>query len=611
MTIALPIRENDLTHILGLSIAERSYCHMRFKSLSSSLLVGIFTISLLAFPSLLLAENQATKPQAPLFDNLGSFHFPISTKIPLAQRFFDQGLIFYYGFEWGESIRSFKEAARLDPNCGMCYWGLALALGSKINAPMSGHEYADAKIAIREALSHKEYAVSFEQAYINALALRFQHQPKKTIPSTGTFSCHIANTTFDSSTKQEILNYAQAMKQVTETYPSDNNAKALYAYALFDTVGWSFWDSHKKINPITPDLIATIKSILSNDKLHIGGNHYYVHVIEQSPKPEDALESANRLRTLVPGSEHLVHMPTHIYFLTGQYHEGSQSNIQAIAAFKTYNQICHAQGFGPEINYLYLHNYDFLRTTAAMEGRRQLALSAAQEMLEPPFPAWLANDPSLQWFIPIPYFVEARFGMWDNILKESKPNEKYQYALGMWHYARGLAFAHAGNITVAKNESSALKKIIDKGPADNNLQKNGIHLLKIADSILKATLANIQGNENLTISHLKTAIKIQDDMGYHEPPDWYFPAKEALGDAYLHWNHPKQAINMYEQDLKQYPKNGWALFGLAKSLRQLGKNQAADHIENEFKEAWKYSDIPAPISLFSLENSSARKTNDH
>ena len=567
------------------------------KAKSYLLLIVLGFSIFLNFSTNSFARNKTEKLQAPILNNLGSFHFLITTQAPLAQSFFDQGMILYYGFEWGESIRSFKEATRLDPNCGMCYWGLALAIGSKINAPNSGYEYQDAKNAIQKALLLKNKETPFEQAYIQALALRFQHKPKKSTPQAGVFSCHISNTTFDISSKNEILNYAKAMKKVSKSYPTDNNAKALYAYALFDTIEWKFWDANGKINPTTLTLIKTLKSILSRDKLHLGGNHYYIHVIEQSSNPELALENANRLKTLVRGSEHLVHMPAHIYFLTGRYHEASNSNEQAISTFKEYNKICRTQGFEPEINYLWFHNYDFLRTSATMEGRKQLAMAAAHEMINPPFLAYLTNEPSLQWFIPIPYFVEARFGMWNDVLKEPKPNEKYQYALGMWHYAQGMAMIHTGNTINAENESAALNKIISKGPTDNNLQKNGIDLLKIAELILKATIADHRGKEHLTLSYLKTADKIQHDMGYHEPPDWYFPIKEALGDAYLKWNHPKQATEMYLQDLKQYPKNGWALFGLIKSLKQLGKKQEADNVNKKFKQAWQYADDPKPVSL--------------
>lgn len=556
--------------------------------------ISAFTLilSFLTYSTFSLASEHAL--QAPRFNNLGSFHHEVSTKIPLAQYFFDQGLVLFYGFEWGESIRSFKEATRLDPHCGMCYWGLALALGNIINAPLTGHEYSDAQSAIRKALSLKAYEKPVEQDYIKTLSLRFKHAPK-IANNAGAFSCHTSSSKHDESTPKEMIAYSNAMKKITEKYPNDNDAKALYAYTLFNRIGWNFWDANGKINPLTPVIIKTLKSILAKDQLNIGGNHYYIHVMEQSPRPAEALDSADQLITLVPGSEHLVHMPTHIYFLTGRYHQGTESNLQAIEAFKQYNQACHAQGFEPEINYLYFHNYDFLRTTAIMEGRKNLALSAAKQMVNKPFSAWLANEPTLQWFIPIPYFVEARFGMWKELLDEPMPQSNYQYALGMWHYVQGMAFAHTDRIKDAQKELSALKKIIAKGKTEDNLGKQGNNLLKIANEVLSATITNFQGNENATLAHLKLAEKIQYDMGYHEPPDWYFPVKEILGDAYLKWNHFGEAVAMYNEDLKQYPKNGWALYGLAQALRKQGKNDEADKVDQQFKDVWRYADIPAPV----------------
>jgi len=551
---------------------------------------------LLGFSSV-AQSNTESSLHAPLFNNLSAYHHPISTSVPLAQRFFNQGLILYYGFEWGEAIRSFREAARLDPKCAMCYWGIALALGSKINAPVKGNEYSKAKQAIEQALSLKKYTTPIELGYIKALALRFQHEPKKIIPRTGTFSCHIASDAFDTSSKQEIANFAHALKKLIKIYPADNDIKALYAFALFDVNSWVFWDINGKIRPNTSTAIETLKSILKSDPRHIGGNHYYIHIIEQSPHPEQALASATQLKTLVPWSEHLVHMPAHIYFLTGRYHEGSKSNSLAIAAFKNYNKACRDQGFEPEINYLYFHNFDFLRTTAIMEGSKQIALSAAFNMLEEPFSTWLANELSLQWFIPIPYYVKARFAMWDELLKEKKPAKKYTYAIGMWHYARGMALINKGSIKSSKRESLALNNIINNGPTQNTLEKNGIKLLKIANLILDANIASYEGKEQLVFANLKSAENIQYNMGYHEPPDWYFPVTEALADAYLQWNHPQQASIMYKKVLRQYPQNGWALYGLANSLRALGKIQAAVLIEKEFNQAWRYADIPLPISL--------------
>jgi tetratricopeptide (TPR) repeat protein len=536
-------------------------------------------------------------PQAPLFDNLGAFHHPISTNIPLAQRFFDQGLVLYYGFEWGESIRSFREATRLDPTCGMCYWGLAMAIGSKINAPVDGDEYVKAKEAMEKALSLKDKGPPIEAAYIQALAHRFAHQPKQVTHATMPFSCHLSNASYDASSKKEIANYAEAMKALIKTYPLDNDAQALYVYALFGGDEWKFWSLDGKIQPHTSAALKAIQTILQRDPQHIGANHYHVHLMEPSRTPEKALESANRLRTLVPGSEHLVHMPAHIYFRTGEYNAGSESNDQAITAFKQYNKRCREQGFQPEINYLYFHNYDYLRTTATMEGRKHLALTTVHQMLAIPFAIWLGNDLSLEWFIPISYYVKARFAMWDELLKETKPKEKYQYAIGMWHYARGLALVNKGQLDEAKRASAELQKIIEAGPTDGTLQKEGMNLLKIASAMLEATVANHEGHEAPMMAFLKTAEEIQYKMGYHEPPAWYFPVTEAMADAYLKWNHPRKAKAMYEKVLVEYPKNGWALYGLAKSQRALGETEAAARTEAAFKKAWQYADIPTPISL--------------
>ena len=579
-------------YFTGISTSNKLDAWMKIKNVISA---STLIFSLLMFSKVSLASDQPL--QAPKFNNLSSFHHEISTKVPDAQRFFDQGLVLFYGFEWGESIRSFKEATRLDPNCGMCYWGLALALGNIINAPLTGHEYSDAQSAIKKALSLKSYETAEEQEYIKALVLRFQHAPRIS-SNVGPFSCHTSSSKQDESTPKEILAYSDAMKKITEKYPNDHDVKALYAYALFNRINWKFWDANGKINSLTPVIIKTLKAIIADEQLHIGGNHYYVHVMEQSPQPEDAIDSADRLKILVPGSEHLVHMPTHIYFLTGRYHQGTESNLQAIEAYKKYNNACYAQGFKPEINYLYMHNYDFLRTTAMMEGRKELALTSAKQMHDKPFSAWLASEPTLQWFIPIPYFVEARFGMWKELLNEPMPKSSYQYALGMWHYVQGMALVHTGHINDSERELSSLKNIIAKGNAENNLGEQGHNLLKIASEVLTATIANFQGNEKSTITHLKLAAKIQHDMGYHEPPDWYFPVKEILGDAYLKWNHPAEAIAMYNQDLKQYPKNGWALYGISRALKKQGKNKEAEQVEREFKNAWRYADISVPVNLF-------------
>lgn len=543
-----------------------------------TLLIHLFLVSTFSFAA-------SEKLQAPLFDNIGSFHRKISTNTPLAQHFFDQGLIFFYGFEWGESIRSFQEATRLDPSCGICYWGLAMAISHKINAPLTGNEYLDAKNAIDTAISLAPYASPREKDYINTLALRFKYEPKIESPM-GPLRCH--NTSRNTFSQKATLEYLKGMKKLAEKYPLDLSANVLYAAELF-------W------NPIEDvairDATVTLKNVLEINKKHLGANHYFIHVIEPTSHPEEALESANLLRTLVPDSEHLVHMPSHIYFLTGRYHEATEANQNAIKTFENYIDTCRAQGFEPEINYLYLHNYDFLRTTASMEGRKELAVSAAKKLVSSPFSSWLANEPSLQWFIPVPYYVEARFGLWRNILKEPMPKANYQYATGMWHYARGMAFTHLKKIKDAELELFSLQNIMHKGSIPENLEKSGYNQLTLASEILSAALANAHHNEKLTISHLQTASKIQQEIGYREPPDWYFPVKQVLGDAYFKWGYSKDAVRVYKEDLKEYPLNGWSLFGLAKALRKLKRDEEAEHVEIVFRESWKYADVTPPSQI--------------
>lgn len=545
-----------------------------------------------------VAASAETKFQAPKF-NYVPFNFPITTTSEQAQTMFNQGMLLYYGFEWGESTRSFKEAARLDPNCAMCYWGVALSLGSKMNAPTIGTEYKQARDAIQTALSMQKHTNQMERALIKALALRFAHLPQqhptmKTNKSS-TFSCHNADSKFDASTKLEKLKYANAMEKVCLKFPN-NNVKTLHAYALIE---WGFWNVFPENKLLTYRIAKILESVIKNDPMHVGANHYYIHIIEPSSEPARALVSADRFKALAPNTEHLVHMPAHIYFLTGRFHEASEANQRAIEAFKVYDATCLQQGFQPEINYLYFHNYDFLRSSASMEGRKQLALSAAQQMVQPPFAQWFKNEASLQWFIPIPWFVQARFGVWDELLKAPKPEDKYQYALGMWHYVRGMAYVHLNNqIAKANKENAALEKIIQIKPSDKILGDKGVKLLKLAQHVLLAFIADANSNEKATISNLEAAMKIQDTLGYHEPPDWYFPVSEALGDAYLKWGHGKAALRIYHKNLKELPQNGWGLFGLANTFRQLGKPEKANAVDAQFKAAWKNADIPFPVSYF-------------
>lgn len=554
--------------------------------------VCVLTVGVLAY--LFLPELRPVKYEAPRFNNLGSYQRKITTAQPAAQKFFNQGLILFYGFQWGESLRSFKEAARLDPECALCHWGVALSLYHKVNEPDTGHEYEEGKSALDLAQAHAVKATPVEQELIQALAQVYQHPPIIQKMESA-FSCHESNTQKTLSSAQDKLSYLAAMKNVLNKYPNDPDLQSIYALGLWVYVGGT---NPAADNPMIVEATQVLKSGLENMPEHPGLNHMIIHLTEPYSQPGQALPSADRLNTLVPGSEHLVHMPSHVYFLTGRYHQGSEANLQAIKVYKQYNKTTRDQGFEPVVNYLYFHNYDFLRSTASMEGNKTKALQAAHDLVQEPFPTWLKSSSALQWFIPIPYFVELRFGLWQDVLKHPKPEDKYAYAQGMWHYAQGVALAQTNQLQASHSHAAALQNILKAGAVDANLGERGVQLLSIAASVLYANLADKQNEPQLLFDHLTYAAKVQDTMPYHEPPDWYFPIRQALGDAYMKWGYFDRAQFMYELDLAQYPMNGWSVYGFEQSLRAQGQGPRADTIHPYFEQSWQHADIPLPVSLF-------------
>ncbi|HVE44498.1 MAG TPA: hypothetical protein VNC84_05120 [Gammaproteobacteria bacterium] len=556
-------------------------------------------ISLNFFSPFSFAENQKIQLNAPLFDNLGKFHHPITTKNSLAQRYFDQGLVLFYSFEYGEAIRSFRAAIKADPDCAMCYWGLALALGSKTDMPLNGHELIDAKTMVGFAMEKVDQRNLSERLYIAALAQRYADLPaQKTDEFSGLCSSYSA------VTGSSVKKYAFAMKKLSALLPDDADAKTLYAASLFDLTEWDFWSIQGKPNLHTLETINILESAMKIDKNNPGANHLYVHIIEWSQHPEKALPNAKRLSKLVPGSEHLAHMPCHTYYSIGLYHDATLSNQLAIQIYKNYVNSCKAQGFEPEIQYLYYHNYDYLITAASMEGRKKLSINAADELAKQIYPL-AEENPALQKMLTDKMLMLVRFGEWEEILKIHPPSSRFQYALAIWYYAQGIAEVKLGKINAANKHLRDLQQIIKQGPINVNLSQTGITLMQIAENILKGMIEDSSGQFGYALIDFKKAVSLQDTMISADPPPWYFPARQLLGAFLFKSRHFAEAKSIFMEDLKKHPHNGWSLYGLSKSLRQLGEDQEADqeadHFNNEFKKSWKYSDIPVPVFLFSLD----------
>lgn len=559
---------------------------VHIKILKFSVSVVFLIIATLSF-HFVFAEP---KNPAPLFDNLGNFHRPIQTKSALAQRYFDQGLTLLYSFEFGEAIRSFEGAVKTDPTCAMCHWGLALALGSKTDMPLDSHELEDARNAINNAKKYVNKLNSSENLFVKALAQRYtgKFSPEKLEGFAGLCS------SFSQVPKSNTEAYAQAIEKLTKFFPKDADAKTLYAAALFDVVEWDFWDKSGKANPTTTKIINTLEEALALNKNHPGANHLYVHVIQASPFPERALLNAKRLHQLVPGSEHMAHMAAHTYYSLGLYHDAVLANQDAIKIYKNYEKTCSMQGFKPETQYLYFHNIDYLAIAASMEGNKDLAIQAAQTLAKEIAPD-VAAQPFLQKNLTPQMLMPARFAEWQQILQIPKPDLKYQYAVGIWHYTQGLAQANLNRLDLAKQNLQQLQLLVKQGPVEKNLDKLGYSLLQIASNTLEAVILFKENNIEKSIQKLQAAIIIQDQIDSFDPPPWYFPVRELLGQIYLKNNLPRDAAEVFLADLKRHKNNGWSLYGLFQSEQLLGHKDLAEKYKEEFKKAWQYADIKQPV----------------
>lgn len=521
--------------------------------------------------------SEAEPRIAPLLSGLDNQTHPVSTHSPLAQRFFDQGLTLTYAFNHAEAVRSFRQAALIDPDCAMAYWGQALALGPNLNATMTVEHGREAYDAIQLALVSR--ANEKEHAYINALAKRYSSDPYQ-------------------DRKALDKAYADAMRNLAKRYPNDDDAQTLFAAALMNLRPWDYWQKDGKPYPETSEVVPTLETVLKRNPNHIGANHYYIHAVEAT-EPERAVPSAERLEAQITGAGHLVHMPAHIFMRVGRYADASDANMRAIAADEEYIAQCRAQGIYP-LAY-YPHNIHFLWASSSMEGRSQMAIDAAQKVASRVQTEEIDNLPSwARIFTVVPLYAKARFGKWDEILQEKQPHLKRPFYTGIWHYARGLAFVAKGQLGSAQDELKRLRALASN-PAIARLEVGSTtvgNLFGIASSVLAGELAAKQHNFDKAVSQLELAVLLQDGLPYTEPPDWYYPVRQSLGAVLLEAGYPAQAETVYWQDLQQNPENGWSLFGLAQSLKAQRKNQQAVEIEKRFRRAWARADVTLVASRF-------------
>jgi tetratricopeptide (TPR) repeat protein len=510
----------------------------------------------------------STKPLE-LHPGLGIYDYPITTKNPEAQKYFDQGLILLYGFNHDEAARYFRRAVELDPDAAMPYWGLALSIGPNYNDAVVDENRAQATHdAVTKALERASKTSARERDLIRALAKRYPSSKSK------------------SDWKKYHLDYSNAMREIVKQYPDDLDAATMFAESLMMLRPWQLWTLDGKPAPGTLELVAVLESVLKRNPNHPGANHFYIHAVEASANLERAIPSAHRLMTLVPGAGHLVHMPGHIFLQTGDYDLAAKTNVTAAAADKAFVERTGATGIYPLM--YWTHNIHFIAYASAQQGRYDEAKKAAQEMSQNVGDADLQMQ-MLEGFHLYPLMMDLRFARWEEILKVAAPKSERKLLNAFWHYARAMALAGQGKTDEAMSARKQFESLRKTIPADSRFLANNksSDLLALAAATLDAQIASARGEKEKSIGEWRRAVKLEPKIQYDEPPAWFYPVRQSLAAALLRSGRAKEAEAVFRAAIDKRPRDGRLLFGLWQSLLSQKRDSDAKLVEQQFQAAWK------------------------
>ena len=542
-------------------------------------------LSLFAFE--ITANQKQDEAKAILIEGSGTYSREITTRVPAAQKFFDQGLRFAWGFYFPESIASYQEAARLDPDHPMPYWGLAHAMGPNPNsryARMPDDPLGEGLKAIEEALKRIDKASSLEKRIIKALHVFYD---KESIADPA----------------QRDLAYLKEMRQLNKEYPNDPDIAALYAGSYMSIRRWDYWDSDGNPKGETIEVAEALERIIYSGQSHPGVFHLHIHLIEASLEPERALISADSLEETVPIVGHVVHMPAHIYVRVGDYQKAIENNIRSQQVDLKLAELWGDMplpniGTYPLSHKLHAgHALDFVRYAATVQGNFELANEAAWRMANR-----IKGDAVMvmggQKRVSAPWLVLKIFGKWNEILKLQPDHTGTPYLDGIWSYVLGSAHLAKGNLSQAQIELSKLKKIANSPNADQYRvgATPASSVLKVAAYGLEGETHMAKGEYSKAVASFKKGVEIEDLNNYTEPPDWAQPMRHYLGAALLKSNKPEEAEIVYRRDLRWNQNNGWSLFGLYQSLKMQGKASESEEIYKKWTESWKLSDIDIQAS---------------
>ena len=539
--------------------------------------------ALLAFSMLasapLAAQVHAPAPPAaggaPLYETLGDVHRTVSTYLPQAQRYFDQGFRLLFAFNLEEAERSFREAAKIDPTCSACEWGVAMALGPHINFPATPERTVAASAAAKKAieLARSGKLTPVENALAEAVAKRYS-DPAPTTPE--------GQSALDTA-------YAEAMRSVGKRFPDDADVQYFAAEALMNLHPWDLYEIDGAAKAWTPEIVTLLEAALARAPEHPGLCHLYIHAVEASSTPNRAVPAAERLRTKMPGAGHLVHMPSHIFARVGRYADAALANERAVAADSVY--LPDATAFMMYPMYA-AHNHQFLWLAAMMEGRSAISFTSAREAAARLPLEMLREFPGFDAWKAYPVWTLVRFGEWRNVLALEVPDGEFPYLLAVTKAARAIANARLGNLADAASERAGAADLLAKIPAEAMEGFNPVsNLGQIALALADAEIARGQGDLAGAVARLDPAIRLEDGLRYSEPSDWYFPVRPWQGAYLLESGKTKEAEAVFRKDLEKNVENGWSLTGLAAALRRQGREQEAAAVDRRVALAWARADL--------------------
>ena len=524
-------------------------------------------------------QSESPRNGAHMYEGFGNYERDITTESRSAQQWFNQGMQQMYGFNHDEAIRSFEMAAQLDDTAAMPWWGIAYCHGININDPaMTDERSRLAREAADKGLARLDDESPVEHELVIAVSSRYAYK-----------------TPDDRSSLDKT--YARAMEGVYNSFPNDPDVASLYAESLMNLQPWDYWESDGQPKGRIEEVVTVLEGVMASHPRHPGAKHFYIHGVEASKNPQRAVQAAEDLIDLVPGSGHLVHMPSHIFVRVGRYADAAISNQAAIKADRKYFENAPA----PRMYAIYFaHNLHFLSFASMMSGDFETAMKAAREIeAEVPKEALRAHAGFIEGIMPSTFHVLIRFGKWEQILEEPDYADWRLMSRATRFYARSIACSALGRTEQAHVEMAAFEKAVAAVPEDWLVFNNSVHdVLPIARAMIQGELLYREGKTEEAFAIMREGIVHEDSLVYDEPPAWMLPVRHALGALLIEDGQHAEAERIYRKDLTRNIGNGWALTGLRESLVAQGRIGEAVDLDEALAQAFANADTEIKSSCF-------------